>query len=53
MSIVIWRRKSMRKESLRKNAVVLTVLVLVGAAVFINWKFSPPAHPAAGAGQRH
>ena len=36
----------MRKESLRKNAVVLTVLVLVGAAVFINWKFSPPAETA-------
>ena len=33
----------MRKESLQKNAVVLTVLVLVGAAVFINWKFSPTA----------
>ena len=39
----------MRKESLRKNAVVLTVLVLVGAAVFINWKFSPPAETANGA----
>ena len=36
----------MRKDSLRKNAVVLTVLVLVGAAVFINWKFSPPAETA-------
>ena len=39
----------MRKESLRKNAVVLTVLVLVGAAVFINWKFSPTAETANGA----
>lgn len=39
----------MRKESLRKNAVVLTVLVLVGVAVFINWKFSPPAETANGA----
>ena len=39
----------MRKESWRKNAVVLTVLVLVGAAVVINWKFSPPAEDVSGA----
>ena len=39
----------MRKESWRKNAVVLTVLVLVGAAVVINWKFSAPAETANGA----
>lgn len=38
----------MRKESWRKNAVVLTVLVLVGAAVVINWKFSPPAEDVSG-----
>ena len=39
----------MRKESWRKNAVVLTVLVLMGAAVVINWKFSPPAEDVSGA----
>ena len=42
----------MRKESWRKNAVVLTVLVLVGAAVVINWKFSPPAEDVSGAVSR-
>ena len=39
----------MRKESWRRNAAVLTVLVLVGAAVFLNWKLSPPAEDVSGA----
>lgn len=39
----------MRKEW-RKRAAVLTVLVLVGAAVFLNWRFSDPAAAVSGDG---
>jgi len=40
IQFAIWRRKQHMKREWKQRTVVATMLVLVGAAVFLNWKYS-------------
>ncbi len=40
MVVIIWRRKSSMRSRWKRNAAVVTMAVLVCAAVALNWKYS-------------
>jgi stage III sporulation protein AH len=40
MAVIIWRRKRSMNAKWKRNAVVATMMVLVGSAVLLNWKYS-------------
>jgi stage III sporulation protein AH len=48
MSVIIWRRKRTMKRNWKRNTLVFTLLVLVGAAAFLNWKYAPGADAETG-----